>query len=138
MNTHLYDPEYLRETQKLLESMKQDSYEHLLDRVGKIADIGCGVGADVINMARLGRPDCTFAGVDAVQEMIDQANLASKEYSNVEFFVGDAAALPFAADELSGLRAERLIQHIPEPLPVFGEFYRVVSDGSPVVIVETD
>jgi len=138
MNTHLYDPEYLRETQKLLENMKQDSYKHLLDRPGKIADIGCGVGSDVINMARLGRADSTFAGVDAVQEMIDEAKLAGEEHSNVEFFVGNAAALPFAADELSGLRAERLIQHISDPFQVFGEFYRVLKEGSPAVIVETD
>ena len=138
MSTHLYDPEYLRETQKLLESMKRDSYEPMLGRSGKIADIGCGVGSDVINMAELGRSDCTFVGVDAVPEMIEQANLASGKRNNVEFFVGDAEALPFAHDELSGLRAERLIQHVSDPFRVFDEFHRVLKDGSPAVIVETD
>lgn len=138
MSTHLYNPDYLRGTQKLLENMKRDSYEPLLSRSGKIADIGCGVGADVNYMAQLGRKDCIFVGVDADQEMIDQANTGKGENGNVEFLVGDADALPFAGDELSGLRAERLIQHLANPLAVFDEFYRVLSAGSPVVIVETD
>lgn len=138
MNTHLYNPDYLRETQKLLENMKQDSYGPLLSRSGKIADIGCGVGADVSNMAKLGAKDCAFVGVDADQGMIDQANLNKGDCSNVQFLVGNADTLPFAEAELSGLRAERLVQHLANPPRVFGEFYRVLKDGSPVVIVETD
>ncbi|MEC3879555.1 methyltransferase domain-containing protein [Parapedobacter sp. 10938] len=138
MNTHLYNPDYLRETQKLLENMKRDSYSPLLSRSGKIADIGCGVGADVNNMAQLGHKDCKFVGVDADQGMIDQANLNKGERGNVEFLVGNANALPFAGGELSGLRAERLAQHLANPAQVFDEFHRVLKDGSPVVIVETD
>ena len=138
MNEHLYNPDYLRETQKLLENMKRDSYEPLLRRSGKIADVGCGVGADVINMAKAGLPDSTFVGVDEVQEMIDQANLAGEAMGNTEFIVGNAETLPFADGELSGLRAERLIQHVPDPLRVFAEFRRTLKEGAPVVIVETD
>ena len=138
MKTQLYNPDYLRGTQRLLEGMKRDSYQPLLNRGGKVADIGCGVGTDVINMAKLSSNGSVFVGMDRAREMIDQANLAKGGQANVEFVVGNADSLPFADGELSGLRAERLIQHLFDPVKVFNEFHRVLKVDATAVIVETD
>lgn len=135
-----YDLEYLNRTTQVLESFKANSYQPFSELItGKIADIGCGSGDDIVRMAKLfGRADLQFIGVDNQQEMIDAGILNSVELPNVSFVLSDATALPFADSELSGLRNERLIQHLTDPDRAFAEFYRVLKSGSPIVIAETD
>jgi len=139
MENQLYNVSYLQETQKLLADMKNDSYTPFLSVHGKIADVGCGMGGDVINMATMVDDErVSIIGIDASKEMIDQANSTKGALKNVEFLIGDAEKLPFSNAELDGLRAERLLQHLANPAHVFQEFYRVTKDNAPIVIVETD
>ncbi|HMR18052.1 MAG TPA: methyltransferase domain-containing protein [Sphingobacterium sp.] len=140
MTKQRYDLEYLNKTTQVLESFKANSYQPFIGLTdGKIADIGCGAGDDIIRMAKLfSGADVQFIGVDHQQEMIDAGTLNSELISNVSFVLGDAAVLPFADNELSGLRSERLIQHLTDPNLAFAEFHRVLKLDCPIVIAETD
>lgn len=135
-----YDLEYLNKTTQVLESFKTNSYQPFGGLSGcKIADIGCGAGDDVIRMAKIfGEANIQWIGVDNQQEMIEAGRLSSGQLPSVSFVLSDAATLPFADAELSGLRSERLIQHLVDPNLAFVEFNRVLKNDSPIVIAETD
>jgi len=140
MTKQRYDLGYLHKTTQALESFKANSYQPFLGlTAGKIADIGCGAGDDVIRMAKLfGEADVQLVGVDNQHEMIDAGALSGQQLPNVSFILGEATNLPFGDNELSGLRNERLIQHLIDPHKAFSEFHRVLRPDSPIVIAETD
>lgn len=135
-----YDLDYLRRTTQVLESFKANTYAPFLNiPSGKIADIGCGAGDDVLRLASLlADRDVALIGLDSQAEMITAAKEKSLSAPQVSFLQGDAEQLPFADGELSGLRHERLIQHLANPGQAFSEFYRVLQPGSPIVNAETD
>jgi len=135
----LYNIEYLEQTMKLFREMKEQSYAPFLQvKEGVVADIGCGTGQDVINLSALLPETVQLIGIDANEEMIQKANSLQPDASRVSFRLGNAENLPFETDYLSGIRNERLIQHVPDLDKAFSEFYRVLKPGAPLTIVETD
>lgn len=140
MNKAHYDLDYLRRTTQVLESFKANTYAPFLKvQSGKIADIGCGAGDDILRLASLlADRDVSLIGLDSQEEMVRSGEEKSTSVPNVSFLRGDAERLPFGDGELSGLRHERLIQHLPNPRQAFAEFYRVLQPGSPLVNAETD
>lgn len=139
-NKPLFDINYLENSAKLLKALKEQSYTPFLSlRDGTIADIGCGTGMDALNLAMLTQPNgIKVVGLDFQEEMIAEAKANLKGEVEVEYLVGDTENLPFENNVLSGIRNERLIQHLDKPEKAFSEFYRVLKQGSPIVIVETD
>lgn len=149
MSEQLYNPDYLAETQRLLEDLKNSTYTPFLSISGKMVEVGCGTGDDAINIAKATAGNrLEVFGLDASEVMIQEANSrqseanckkASKDQeTNVRFMIGKADHLPFEKGTLSGLRAERLVQHLQNPKEVFAEFYRAMAKGAPLVVVETD
>jgi len=139
MAQHLYSIDYLEQTTQLLGNLKKTSYQPFGSLTeGHIADIGCGAGDDAINMAKMFGPNIQVTGIDYAEEMIEKAKSSSAGMPNITFHMGSAEQLPFADNELSGLRNERLIQHLPQPELAFQEFYRVLKPGHSLVVVETD
>lgn len=139
MAEHLYSIDYLEQTTQLLGNLKKTSYQPFSTLTeGHIADIGCGAGDDAINMARMFGSHISVTGIDYADEMIEKAKSSAGDLPNITFEVGSAEQLPFADASLSGLRNERLIQHLPDPEKAFQEFYRVLKPGHPLVVVETD
>jgi SAM-dependent methyltransferase len=60
-------------------------------------DVGCGLGDDTLELARLVSKGGRAVGVDVSQSMIDAArDRAAAQHLSVEFDVCDAQALPFA------------------------------------------
>ncbi|WP_118974864.1 methyltransferase domain-containing protein [Taibaiella koreensis] len=138
MAEHLYNIDYLEQTMQLLGKLKQQSYNPFSTITeGTIADVGCGTGADAINMARM-LPGLEIIGLDYAPEMITKATADAGDLPNISFRQAEASALPFADNTLAGIRNERLIQHVPDPAKVFAEFYRTLKPGQPLVNVETD
>ncbi|WP_118952975.1 methyltransferase domain-containing protein [Taibaiella helva] len=136
--SQLYNISYLEQTTQVLAQLKQQSYEPFRKiNTGRIADIGCGTGTDVLNLAQLLGNTVQVTGVDTAEEMIAQARSTAKQQTNADFIQATAGQLPFKDNELSGLRNERLIQHLTDAPAAFSEFYRVLSPQSPVVCVET-
>jgi ubiquinone/menaquinone biosynthesis C-methylase UbiE len=135
----LYNIEYLEQTMKLFREIKEQSYAQFLKvSEGVIADIGCGTGQDVINLSGLLPETVQLMGIDANEEMIQKAQSLQYDNKRVQFQLGNAENLPFDTEYLSGIRNERLIQHVPDLDKAFSEFYRVLKPGAPLTIVETD
>lgn len=149
MSEQLYNPDYLAETQRLLEDLKNSTYTPFLSISGRMVEVGCGTGDDAINIAKaMAGKELEVFGLDASEVMIQEANsrqstanfkkVPKDQITNVRFMVGNADHLPFEDGTVSGLRAERLVQHLPNPKEVFAEFYRAMVKGAPLLVVETD
>lgn len=139
MKDKLYNTDYLEHSAKLFQTLKERSYTPFLTlQNGIIADIGCGTGIDVFNLARLSDKSLKITGIDYDPKMIEKAAASRHSPEKVAFRIADATDLPFEDGSLSGIRNERLIQHLKQPEKAFREFYRTLKPGHPIVIVETD
>lgn len=139
MSKELYNKDYLKETAKLFHTLKEQSYAPFSEiKDGIIADVGCGIGADALNLAKMLGNSVQVFGIDYSEEMIAEAKSSAADFENLKFSIGSAEDLPFEDHTLSGIRNERLIQHLINPEKAFQEFYRVLKADSPIVIVETD
>lgn len=135
--SELYNIGYLEQTTRVLGQLKEQSYQPFSKITGgHIADVGCGTGADAINMAKM-LSQVQVTGLDISEEMIGKAQSSVEGLDNISFKIAAADDLPFADNELAGLRNERLIQHLTDASKAFSEFYRVLRPGQPLVTVET-
>lgn len=110
-----------------------------LDRARTALDVGCGLGDDVIEMARRLPPGGKVTGIDSSQAMIGRArHRAGQSGADVCFETGDAASLPFADASFDACRAERLLIHVPGPQQVIAEMTRVTRAGGRIAALEPD
>ena len=139
MSEKHYDINYLQNSRRLLLNLKERSYVLFKDVTqGTMVDLGCGAGKDVIELAKQNGPGVKVTGVDHDPVMIEQGKTDSKDIDNVSFILSEAFPLPFEDNSLTGLRTERVIQHLKAPEQVIGEVHRILAPGSPFVIIETD
>ena len=102
-------------------------------------DVGCGLGDDVIELARRLPPGAKVTGIDASEAMITRARRRAAEAgAEVCFEAGDATSLPFADDSFDACRAERLLIHVPGPQQVIAEMTRVTRAGGRIAALEPD
>lgn len=134
-----YDIGYLEGTASVLKNLKEYSYNPFTTiGQGQILDIGCGTGADAINLASLAGPGVKVTGIDHDPLMIGKAKDSAAGIENIEFILSEVYPLPFKEAAVDGVRTERLIQHLKEPQMTIDDVYRVLKPGSPFVITETD
>lgn len=139
MSQKHYDIGYLEDTAKLLGNLKRHSYEPFQQlSSGMIADLGCGTGIDAINMAKTLNPAVKVIGLDHDPQMIEKAASSSEAIENVSFVLSEVYPLSYEDSTFSGIRAERLLQHLTNTETVIDEINRVLTAGAPLVIVETD
>lgn len=137
-NKH-YDIEYLENSRVLLKGLKERSYNYFTEITeGTIVDLGCGAGKDVIELANLLGKNVKVIGVDHDPEMLAQAKASAGGNENVEFILSDAFPLPFKDESISGLRTERVIQHLSNPEEVIKAVHGFLKSDAPLVIIETD
>ncbi|WP_343562694.1 methyltransferase domain-containing protein [Sphingobacterium sp.] len=138
MDTKHYGAGYLQDTGDFLKQLKIHSYSPFNTiKEGLVADLGCGTGMDAINLANMLGSAVQVVGVDHDAALIDHAKSGSKDSSNVRFVQGEVYQLDFEDESVSGVRMERLVQHLTAPQDMFREVYRILSKGQPLVIVET-
>lgn len=138
MSEKHYNAAYLEDTGAFLKGLKEYSYKPFLDtQEGVIVDLGCGTGIDVINLSDLLGDKVQVVGIDHDTALLDKGRAAAGE-RNVSFVCAEATQIPFETDSLQGLRAERLVQHLPRPEATVAEIRRVLRPGQPLVFVETD
>lgn len=111
----------------------------LLDPAGahRILDVACGVGFDVIAMAKR-HPRTTFVGADMSEQLLGVARARASGLQNLEFVRCDARRLAFADGSFDAVRIDRSLQHIADPAAAVGELARVVRPGGRVVVSEPD
>ena len=104
-----------------------------------VLDVGCGPGTDVFDMADLVGPSGRLVGLDASEVMIAEARRRAKErHVPITFEVGDVQALPFPDDAFDVCRAERLLEHLPDPRPTLAEMVRVTRSGGRIGVFDFD
>jgi SAM-dependent methyltransferase len=99
----------------------------LLAGADPVLDLGCGPGADVVELG--GRA----VGVDPSSAMC-----AAAARRGAAVCRGDGHRLPFATGSFGGVRADRVLQHVADPDVVLDEVVRVARPGARVVLAEPD
>jgi len=109
-----------------------------LKQEGKAADLGCGPGDLVLEMAGLA-PGLHITGVDLAPEMLAQAAARAEESGvgdRVGFRLGDAQQLPFPDGSLDLVISTFSMHHWSAPVAVFDEVARVLRPGGAFVIFD--
>jgi len=105
---------------------------------GEAADIGCGPGYLVVELAR-SAPGLHITGVDLSNAMLAQgiknAALAGVAHQ-ADFRTGDAAATPFADASLDLVVSTLSLHHWADPVAVLNEIARILRPGGAFLIFD--
>jgi ubiquinone/menaquinone biosynthesis C-methylase UbiE len=93
-------------------------------------DVGCGTGAFSELVLDRCRPH-TLAAVDPSEDQIAYARTTAAA-AHLQFRVGDAQSLPFAAAEFDVATMALVITFIPDPAKALAELKRVVKPGGTI------
>ena len=119
---------------------KQMILEGLRLRSGaRVLDLGCGLGDDTFQIAERVGANGRVTGVDVSTSMIDEARRRAEGRGlPVEFEVGDSQALRFATGTFDGVRAERMLMHVPDAEKAIAEMARVLAPGGRISVFDFD
>lgn len=123
------------------QEIKRRSYALLALQPGDhVCDVGCGTGDDVLTLARIVGPSGRALGIDASATMIAAAErrATAAGIPAAEVRQMDAQRLTLPDARFDGVRAERLLQHLPDPGLALTEMVRITKPGGRLVIWEAD
>lgn len=103
-----------------------------------IADLGCGLGFDVLRLAALVGPDGCAIGVDSSATLLRFACSASRNSPSAAFLCADVQNLPLARDSLHSCKVDRVLQHAENPLSALREAFRTIRAGGIIACAEPD
>ena len=120
-------------------SYKTFSYDLLQLAPGRqVLDVGCGIGVDLPTLAERVGTQGLVIGLDHDPTLLRTAKEASAGRSNLRLVVAEAQELPFPNRSFDAVRADRVLQYIPESAQVMAEMARVLQPGGTVALVEPD
>jgi ubiquinone/menaquinone biosynthesis C-methylase UbiE len=99
-----------------------------------VLDLATGVGATAHQLT-LRFPDITLTAVDLSET---QLAAAKKNHSELNFMKADATALPFERETFDVVHCSWLLEHVPNPMAVLKEVYRVLKVGGFCRFLEVD
>jgi len=105
-----------------------------------IVDLGCGPGTITRGFSSL-VPEGKVIGLDGSTAVIEQARTGTAELgtTNLEFQVADITLpLPFENDSIDVIYTHQTLCHIPFPVPVIREAWRVLKPGGLLAMREYD
>lgn len=136
MTLKLYDNSYLESLQSFLAKTKQRSYQLLNPQASEsIADIGCGVGQDAIQLAKSG---AKVYAIDNDKKFISIATQQVVDNLEIEFLCCDADKVPLANNSINKIRFDRVLQHIADHDKVLFEVSRLLKPNGLLQIIDTD
>ncbi|WP_068253362.1 methyltransferase domain-containing protein, partial [Janibacter corallicola] len=105
----------------------------------RVLDVGCGPGSVTLDLARRVAPG-EVVGVDASEEVVEQARAAAREagIGQVTFEVADAMHLPHDDDSFDVVHAHQVLQHVADPVGLLREMARVTRPGGIVAARDAD
>ncbi len=133
--------EYLKKRACEEDAVNQESYQMLQVEEGlQVLEVGCGPGTAAHVFSESVGSRGVVVDIDCDPKMIQQANIASKQYFNTVQLVGDAHRLPFEDCKFDRVYAKRLFQVLPPASAptLFSELQRVLKPGGIMVLVDTD
>ena len=106
---------------------------------GPSLDVGCGLGYDVLRIARR-LPNETAFGIDLSEQFLDfaRAQAGSLGVANADFRRMEAGDLEFPDGLFASTRVDRSLQHMAEPGRVVSEMVRVTRTGGSIILAEPD
>lgn len=136
MTNKLYDSVYLEKIHQFLLRTKERSYQ-LLDPhpADSIADIGCGIGHDVIHIAKSG---AKIFGIDHDGNMLIKAKQELPIDLEVDFICCSADNIPLKSSSINKIRFDRVFQHIADYERVLKEAKRLLKTDGYLQIVDID
>jgi len=103
-----------------------------------VLEVGCGLGGSLIAIAAA-NPAGRYVGIDLSESMVAEARRRANDVGvAAEFRTGDATVLDFPDDEFDAVRAERVLQWLPDPRAAVAEMIRVTRPGGRIVLLDTD
>ena len=113
--------------------------EHARIQPGEtILDLGSGAGLDVFIASRETGPSGRVHGLDFTPAMVElaRANARKQAVDNVEFHLGDIAAMPFGDRWVDLVISNCTLNLVPDKASAFAETYRVLKPGGRFVIAD--
>lgn len=115
------------------------AYQSLQLRPGqRVLDVGCGLGDDTRELARLVAPGGEAVGVDLSSALLAEAERRNGVAAAATFVLASATELPFEDASFDAYRSERLHQHLSDPEAAIAEAARVVRNGGRIALVDQD
>ncbi len=105
---------------------------------GEAADLGCGSGRLVIELARRAA-GLHITGVDLSDALLDEARqnaAAAGLMSRTSFRTGDAASTPFADGSLDLVVSTLSVHHWSDPVAVLNEVARILKPGGAFMLFD--
>ena len=99
--------------------------------IGVALDAACGTGRHSARLASLGH---AVIGVDATPEMLE---VARRKIPGADFHEGNLDALPLADDSVDLVVCGIAAGHVPDLMPVFAEFVRVLRPNGHLVLSDS-
>ena len=128
---------YARQTAKDLDEFKGIA-RRIAAHIGpgaRVLEIAPGPGYLAIELVRL--TGCRLVGVDISHTFVRIAGEnARKEGLRIDFEQGDAADLPFPAEQFDFIVCRAAFKNFARPLAALDEMYRVLNDGGIALIVD--
>jgi SAM-dependent methyltransferase len=95
----------------------------------RVLDVGCGTGEDA-------------AGLDPPAIGIERSVVMCKEararHAELELVVADATAIPIRDAHVDAVRADRVLQHLPDVAAALREWRRVLQPGGRLITFDPD
>jgi len=115
-------------TQLLLQRAKPNDGDAILD-------VGCGLGGTIASLNEAWK-DLKMTGLNIDKRQIERARQRINPLpgNTINWLVGDAGALPFAAESHDIVLAVECIFHFPSRDAFLGEAYRVLRPGGRLVL----
>jgi ArsR family transcriptional regulator len=105
----------------------------LLDPDWIVGDLGCGSGHLTALLAPFVR---RVIGVDASDNMLEQARARVAGVEGVELRTGELEALPIGAMELDAAILSLVLHHAPDPRRVLAETLRALKAGGRILLID--
>jgi ubiquinone/menaquinone biosynthesis C-methylase UbiE len=128
---------YARQTAKDLDEFKGIA-RRIAAHIGpgaRVLEIAPGPGYLAVELVRL--TGCRLVGVDISHTFVRIAGEnARKEGLRIDFEQGDAADLPFPAEQFDFIVCRAAFKNFARPLAALDEMYRVLNDGGIALIID--
>ncbi len=121
----------------------ENSAGYLLPRLRpgtRVLDVGCGPGTITMDLADLVGPGGSVTALERSEDALGLARAEAQRRGtgNVDFLVGDVAALEVPDASYDVVHAHQVLQHVDDPVRALREMRRVTRPGGVVAARDSD